>query len=142
MASTQINFELVSPEEKLISEPVEHAVLPGTEGEMGVGAGHASFVVALKPGVVQIFSGKEGDDEPRRIFIAGGFADVTGESCTVLAEEAVNVNEIDQAELERQIADLNDDLGMAVEAVDKARIVKRIALAKSKLEAVTGEIQF
>ncbi len=135
--SEQIHFELVSPEEKLVSEPVKMAVIPGSEGEMGVGAGHSSFVVSLKPGVVKLIV-KEGD-EPRNIFIAGGFADVTGESCVVLAEGAVNVNELDQKSVEQEIKDLNEDLGLAEEALDKARVQKKLRLAKAKLSAVTGK---
>lgn len=134
-----IQFELVSPEEKLVSEPVHMAVIPGTEGEMGVGAQHASFVVSLKPGVVKLY--KEGlSEDPRRIFIAGGFADVTGENCTVLAEQAVNVDELDASAIEHQIADLNEDLGMAVETTDKLRILRKLELAKAQLGAATGQI--
>ena len=83
-----IQFELVSPEEKLVSEPVAMAVIPGDEGEFGVLVGHSALVASLKPGVVEL--SVDGQDN-RRIFIASGFADVTPEQCTILAEEAVNV---------------------------------------------------
>ena len=65
---TQINFELVSPEAKLVSEPVYMAVIPGEEGVVGVLPGHASLVASLKAGVVELYE-TEGA-EPRRIFIA------------------------------------------------------------------------
>ena len=137
-----INFELVSPEEKLVSEPVKMAVIPGSEGEMGVGAGHASFVVALQAGVVQLYKekGPGKDEDAQKIFIAGGFADVTGEQCTVLAEEAINVNDLDQAGLEQQLENLKEDLGLAEEQADKDRIEADIVMAKAKLSAVTGSI--
>ena len=138
MNAQTINFELVSPEEKLVSEPVRMAVIPGVEGELGVGPGHASFVVALKPGVVQLF--KEGSNDAQRIFIAGGFADVTGESCIVLAEEAVNVNQLDQSEIEQQLKDLAEDLGIAKDKIEKSRVEKKITLAKARLQAVTGKL--
>lgn len=70
-----IKFELVSPEEKLVSEPVWHAVIPGEDGELGVGPQHTSLVVALKAGVARLYRKK--GDEPWKIFITGGFADVT-----------------------------------------------------------------
>lgn len=130
-------FELVAPEEKLVSEPMAHVVIPGVEGELGIGPGHAAFVVALKPGVVRLYRNGLGD-KPRRIFIAGGFADITGAQCTVLAEQAMNVDELDKAALEQKLADLTEDLGIAKEAIEKARIQKRIALVKAKLEAVRG----
>lgn len=136
--SQAIAFELVSPEEKLVSEPVKMAVIPGEDGELGVGAGHSSFVVSLKPGVVQLYT--EGESEPRRIFIAGGFADVTGENCTVLAEEAVNVNDLDKADIEQQIKNLNEDLGLAEEEADKRRIKNKLALEKARLQAITGTL--
>lgn len=133
-----IQFELVSPEERLISEPVKMAIIPGAEGVFGVGVGHESVVSELKPGVVALYGDKEGE-EPRRIFIAGGFADVTGELCTVLAEEAVNVNDLNKKDLEQQIKDLNEDFGLAAEEVDKTRIQSGIVMAEAKLKATTAQ---
>lgn len=133
------NFELVSPERRLMAEPARMAVIPGEEGDFGVLPGHTSLVATIRPGVIEVYG--SGEETPRRIFIAGGFADVTAANCTVLAEEAVNVNDLNQADLEQTIRNLNEDLGLAVEEVDKARIRRRLNLAKAKLEAVTGHIQ-
>ncbi len=138
-AQTTINFELVSPEAKLVSEPVKMAIIPGDEGEFGVLAGHSSLVASLQPGVVELHSEQDGV-EPRKIFIAGGFADVSADGCTVLAEEAVQVSDLDQADIEQQIANLNEDIATAEEAVDKARIEKRLDLVKAKLSAITGKL--
>lgn len=136
MSDTQtIQFELVSPEEKLVSEPVAMAVIPGDEGEFGVLAGHSALVASLKPGVVEL--SVDGQDN-RRIFIAGGFADVTPEQCTVLAEEAVNVADLDKAALEQQASDLNEDIDLAKEEADKARVEKKLALVNAKLEALAA----
>ncbi len=133
-----INFELVSPEAKLISAPVKMAVVPGEEGELGVGAGHASFVVNLKPGVVQLFMND--NEPPRKIFITGGFADITGENCTVLAEEAMNVEVIDQDKAAHDVKALKDELDVAQEEAEKIRLVRKLVLAKAKLQAVTGKL--
>ena len=134
-----IQFELVSPEEKLVSEPVKMALIPGEEGEFGVLAGHASLVASLRPGVVELYA--EGQDAAsQRIFIAGGFADVTGEQCTVLAEEATAVDALNQSEIEQQIADFNEDLGRAEDEIEKARAEKNLAMAKAKLSAITGQL--
>ena len=139
MSEQTIQFELVSPEEKLVSEPVKMAVIPGEEGEFGVLAGHASLVASLRPGVVELYA--EGQEAAsQRIFIAGGFADVTGEQCTVLAEEAVNVDTLVQSEIEQQIADLNEDLERAQDDIEKARVEKRLVMAKAKLSAITGQL--
>jgi len=134
-----LQFELVSPEAKLVSEPVRMAVIPGEEGEFGVLAGHSSLVAALKPGVVELYM--EGQDEAaRRIFIAGGFADVSAAGCTVLAEEAVSVDALIQVEIEQNISDLSEDLGIAKEQSDKIRIERQLLLAKAKLAAVTDSL--
>ncbi len=135
-----IAFELVSPEARLVSEPVVLANIPGAEGVFGVGANHSALVATLQAGVVELYL--EGQTVPRKIFIAGGFADVTGESCTVLAEQAVNVNDLNQADLERVLKDLTEDLGLAQEAADKARIERKMGLIKAQLSAVTGKLVF
>lgn len=138
--SESIKFELVSPEEKLVSEPVWHAVIPGEDGELGIGPDHTSLVVALKPGVVRLYREKGG--EPWKIFITGGFADITGKNCTVLAEDAMEVSGFNQADLEQKLRDYNEDLARAEDAVEKARAARRIAMTKAKLQAVTGHIVF
>ncbi len=130
--SDTIQFELVSPERKMFSEPVKMAVIPGEEGRFGVLPGHSALVAALKAGVVELEI--EGQDN-RKIFIAGGFADVTSEQCTVLAEEAINVADINKVALEQDIANLTEDLAAAVDKIDQARIQKRLQLAGAKMQA-------
>jgi F-type H+-transporting ATPase subunit epsilon len=132
-AAGTFQFELVSPEKILFSEPVTLAVIPGEEGEMGVMAGHAPLLSSLRPGVVELTlpSG-----EQRKIFVAGGFADVSGSLCSVLAEEAVNVNELNRAELEQQVKHLEDDLGFAKDdPVKAAHIQGRIKITQAKAAA-------
>ena len=133
---TQINFELVSPEAKRVSEPLYMAVIPGEEGVVGVLPGHASLVASLKAGVVELYE-TEGA-EPRRIFIAGGFADVTPDNCSVLAEEAVNLADLSRDDVEQAVKRLNNDLELASEDADKARIGRRLVLAEAKLQAVAA----
>jgi F-type H+-transporting ATPase subunit epsilon len=127
------NFELVSPERKLMSGAVKMVVIPGTEGDFGVLPNHSALLSAIRPGVLQIF-GTDGTEQ--RIFIGGGFADVTAANTTVLAEEAVNVNELNPAEIEQAIRNLTEDLGLAADEAEKSRINRRLALAKARREAV------
>ncbi|MGH1402786.1 MAG: ATP synthase F1 subunit epsilon [Alphaproteobacteria bacterium] len=134
--SNLIHFELVSPEEKLVSEDIYMAEIPGDDGVFGVMKGHCSLVSSLANGVVRLY--KESNGETRDIFIAGGFADVTGSGCTVLAEEATEVKNLNVESLEQYMTDLNEDLGLAEEDADKARIKDKIALTKAKIIAVNG----
>jgi F-type H+-transporting ATPase subunit epsilon len=87
MAAT-LQFELVSPEKKLASEKVAMVVVPGTEGDFGVLPGHAPMMSTIRPGVIEIYA-SEGTSPSARYQIEGGFAEVTPEGLTILAEEAV-----------------------------------------------------
>ena len=108
MASFQ--FELVSPERLLVSETVEAVVIPGSEGEMTVMATHAPVMTTIKPGVVTVkpASGKED-----RYVVFGGFADILPSGCTLLAESAVHVDDIDRADIARRIQSAKEDLADA-----------------------------
>ena len=99
-------FELVSPERLLVSEEVESVVIPGADGEFTVLAQHAPMMTSIRPGVVTVNANGKSD----RYVIFGGFADVMPESCTVLAEAATHVDDIDHASLESRIKDAREDL--------------------------------
>lgn len=86
MAGT-FHFSLVSPERELYSGEVNQVDAPGSEGDFGVLPGHAPFMTALREGEVTVFEGAD-----RRVFtIKGGFADVTPDGLTILAEHAAAV---------------------------------------------------
>ncbi|MFP4098857.1 MAG: ATP synthase F1 subunit epsilon [Alphaproteobacteria bacterium] len=138
MSEKQIQFELISPEARLVSKDVYCAEIPGADGMFGVLPGHSSMLLTLGSGVVRLYAHKD-DENAQRIFIVEGFADVTGERCTVLAETAVMVDELDRAALERDLKDLGDDLRMAEAMEERERIRHEITLTKSKLHAVTGQ---
>ncbi|HEY0291499.1 MAG TPA: F0F1 ATP synthase subunit epsilon [Hansschlegelia sp.] len=104
-------FELVSPEKLLISEDVEHVVVPGSEGEFGVLAHHAPLMSTLKPGVVKVY--KTDGSEPKRLFVRGGFADVNPKGLTILADEAIPMEEFDAARLDAAIKAAEEHLAEA-----------------------------
>lgn len=81
----KLHFSLVSPERELFSGPVDQVDAPGAEGDFGVLAGHAPFMTTLKEGRVVVRAGAQ-----TRVFeVKGGFADVTPEGLTILAEQAI-----------------------------------------------------
>jgi ATP synthase F1 epsilon subunit len=90
------NFELVSPERLLMSASATEVVIPGTDGEMTVMAHHAPTMTTIKPGVVSVVTA-EGKTE--RYVVFGGFADILPDGCTLLAESAVAVGDIDRDDL-------------------------------------------
>ncbi len=131
MAETT-QFELVTPERLLLSEQVEMVVVPGSEGLFGVLPRHAPFLSTLKPGVLEVY---EGGKVKERIFVAGGFAEVTPERLTVLAERAVLVADIDRAAVETRIKALKDDLAAAKSDAERAQIAEAIEAADAELKA-------
>ena len=133
----QIQFELVSPERLLVSQPVEMVVVPGVEGDFGVLPGHAPLVSTVRPGVIAVF---EGNKVAQRIFVAGGFAEVTGERCTVLAEEAMPVADIDRGLVEGEIRTAREDLADAKDEVERARCEARILSGEAKLVALDSPV--
>jgi F-type H+-transporting ATPase subunit epsilon len=113
------HFELVSPERLVFTGEVAQVDVPGEEGDFGVFAGHAPYIATLKPGVLTI----DGDGDPQRIVVRGGFAEVGPAGLTVLAEQAVPVSEIDAATIAQSVKDAEEDLADADNdaARDKAR---------------------
>ncbi len=132
MADT-FELELVSPESLLLSEPVEMVVVPGEEGDFGVLAGHAPVISNIRPGTLAVF---EGGSVMQRVFIAGGFAEVTKDRCTILAEGAVPVEDIDRTDVEQEIRNLRDDIGAAADDTERSRAEAALGIAEAKLQSV------
>jgi F-type H+-transporting ATPase subunit epsilon len=85
-------FNLVSPEKLLFSGQVNQVDVPGSEGDLGVLAGHAPFVTTIRPGILTVYS----DSGDMRIAISGGFAEVSSAGLTVLADVAVPVEDVNR----------------------------------------------
>ena len=103
----KVAFELVSPERLLLSVSAEMVVVPGSEGDFAVLAGHAPMLSTLRPGAIEVY---EGDKVQDRIFVGGGFAEISNDRLTVLAEEAMPFAEVDRAKLEQSLKDATEDL--------------------------------
>jgi F-type H+-transporting ATPase subunit epsilon len=93
-------LEIVSPDRLLLSQPVDMAVIPAAEGEMGVLPGHSPMIVLLQGGTITLH---EGGRPTSQLYVSGGFAEVTPERCTVLADEAIPVAEVSRAQAETRL---------------------------------------
>jgi F-type H+-transporting ATPase subunit epsilon len=82
----ELHFELVTPDKLIMSDDVYMVVVPGTEGESGIMAGHAPYMTTLKNGEIAVY--KTAGAQPERIPVTGGFAEVSDKGLTVLAESA------------------------------------------------------
>ena len=125
----KIAFDLVSPGKLLLSAEADMVTVPGTEGYMGVMAGHASLVSTLRAGMIDV----QVDGKDDRYFIKGGFAEINAGKITVLADEAIPMTELDLAVLDQRIADAQEDelaaetdaaRAKAAQLVDDLRLVR------------------
>lgn len=132
MADEKVEFELVSPERLLSSEAADMVVVPGAEGDFGVLPRHSLLISGVRTGVIQVWNGNAVTD---RIFVAGGFCEVTGERCTVLAEEAVRVEDIDRSAIEAELKDLREDAADAKTPEERTAAEARIATREAMLAA-------
>ncbi len=129
----RIAFELVSPERLLISRAVEMVVVPGEEGDFGALPGHAPFLSQVRNGVVEVYDDGAVSD---RLFVAGGFAEVTPERCTVLAEEAVPLADVTRADAETRLAEAERTLDEARDETERAPARSERETAAALVEAI------
>ena len=111
----KISFDLVSPERLLLSTEAEMVTIPGTEGDMGVMAGHMPLISTLRPGVIAVSGGDQ------RFYVMSGFAEVNPGKLTVLAEGAVPVAELDAAALDQRIKNTEEDVALAKSDSERAK---------------------
>lgn len=133
MADTFI-FEIVTPGRMLLSESAEMVVIPGEAGNFGVLPGHSPMLSTLRPGTVEI---REQNLKIReQIFVEQGFAEVTTERCTVLAEEAIPVKTITRDEAESRLRRAHDSLMTADTPGTRLGAERELRSAEAMLEAL------
>ena len=129
-----VDLEIVSPEKLLLSRPVDMVVIPAAEGEMGVMAQHSPMIVLLRGGTIRLY---EGGQVTERLFVTGGFAEVTPTRVTVLANEATPVAGVSRAEGETRLAAAQAEYERAdkndVPALDA--LMDRMQSARAMIEA-------
>ncbi len=130
--SDKLSFALVSPERELFHGPVDHVVVPGSEGEFGVSPNHAPVMSVIKPGALKVMN----EGQVRRIFVNGGFADVTPDGLTVLAEDAVDLADIEPVQLEQDLKNAGDDLRDATGDAQREAAARRL----SRLEGIKAAL--
>nr|WP_321440797.1 F0F1 ATP synthase subunit epsilon [uncultured Hyphomonas sp.] len=108
----KLHFSLVSPAKELFSGEVDHVIAPGSDGEFGVLAHHAPFMTTLRNGVVRVL---EGDTVKMRIFVRGGFADITSAGLTILAEEARMLDDVNAEDVQAEM----DATLLKIQSLDK-----------------------
>lgn len=136
-SSAKIKFEVVSPEAKMIEDQAVMVVVPGEMGDFGAMADHAPLISTIRPGVVKVYR-DDMNTATDAVFISGGFADVTGTQCTILADSAEPVSKIDADAVAQELETLRSDYDSLGTEAEKDRYARRMAIASAKLEAVSA----
>jgi F-type H+-transporting ATPase subunit epsilon len=123
----KVNFRLVMPERELLATEADMVVVPGSEGDFGVLPGHAPLISTVRPGVLEVFQGSKAE---QRFLVVGGFAEVTPERCTVLADEALPFETVTPEQLVERERAAERDLADAATEAEKAAATKNLAIAK------------
>ena len=123
----KLTFRLVMPERELLATEVDMVVVPGSEGDFGVLHGHAPVISTVRPGVLEVLQGNKVD---KRYLVAGGFAEVTPDRCTVLADEAVPFEEVTAEQLAERERAAERELVDAQGEHEKAAAEKAVTVAK------------
>ena len=134
MADT-VEFELVAPERLLLSTPVSMVVIPGAEGDFAAMPGHAAFISAIRTGIIDVYENRTNVID-RRIFVSGGFAEVTPERCTVLADEAVALDGADREAADQRLNAAREALADAISDGARDAAAAEIAIAEALLAAI------
>lgn len=127
-------FEIVTPAQLMLSEAAELVILPGAEGDFGVLPGHSPMLSALRPGTIEIRD--KALKVLDRIFVEGGFIDVTPQRCTVLAEEAVKVSAISRADAETRLKHAYDAVAVSTTLKVKINAERDVRIAEAMVAAV------
>ena len=130
-----LKIEIVSPERLVLSEIVTSVTVPGTEGYFTVMDDHAPFMTTLRPGFITV--NRNGQDEI--FFVKGGFADVSPDGLTILAERSVPLTEFDHADLAAQIKAAEAELAAAATPEDKS-YAQEVVSALLNLAIEAGQI--
>lgn len=126
----KLHFSLVSPERELFSGQVDQVVVPGVDGQFGVLSQHSAVMTVIQPGTIRILD----DKSERKIYVGGGFADVTAAGLTILAEDAVDLSTLDKVAFDKDLQNAREDARDAKETDAKAKADKRLA----RLEAINA----
>jgi F-type H+-transporting ATPase subunit epsilon len=129
---TTFHFELVSPAKLLFEGAVVSVAIPGVEGDMTVMAGHAALMTSLRPGVVTITEG----NTSKRLFVRGGFADVNPDGLTILAEQAIPVEELSAETIAAEMKNAEEDLRDAKTDEAKRLGAEKLAYLKDVMAVV------
>lgn len=128
-----LHFSLVAPEKVLLDREVSMVVIPGLEGDIGVLPHHAPLLALLRPGVVTVY---EETKVLIKIFVDGGFSEITPEKCVALVTEGTPLESLNKEALEIQIKNLIEDVMNSKTPESQKKANQNLSIARAKLMEV------
>ena len=122
----KISFDLVSPEELIFNDEVGMIIVPGKSGDIGVLPQHSKLISSLRPGKIMVYG--ENKNVIKSFFVSGGFIEINPEKCIVLAENVIDISELDKEKINKEIQRLEND--------NNENSKKLLVIAYSKIEAL------
>ncbi|MDA8851806.1 ATP synthase F1 subunit epsilon [Hyphomicrobiales bacterium] len=124
---TKINFDFVSPEELIVSSEVDMVLIPAKEGDAGILPNHAPYMTVLRQGIVEVTFDK---DNIKSYLVEGGFADVTPDKITILAESSLNLTDINKSALLVELDSIEEKITNASD-LDREILIERKSLMEN-----------
>jgi F-type H+-transporting ATPase subunit epsilon len=131
-----LTLELVTPEKLLFSAEAAMVIVPGAEGEFGVLPQHAPLVSLLRPGLVSIYD--TADNIGAKFFVSGGFAEVDGTSCTILAEDVIDLDAMNREQAQAELAQAQKQVKEAVTDEQIAKAEKQLVIAETIAQLISA----
>ena len=131
--ATSFQLSIVAPDRSVLDEPAESVIAPGSEGYFGVLAGHVPFIAALKPGIVEFLTSQG----RQHVAVSGGFAEVTADKVTILADAAERATEIDVARAEAALDNARKALRGEESSITSEEAVASLEKAMNRLKAAS-----
>ena len=130
----KFKFEFVTPEKLLFSSEVEQVIIPGSEGEFTILAEHSPIISSMKAGLIRIYS--DINSEPVVYFVTEGFIDMASNSLTILAQNAIEKDLLD----DQKLVNLIDEYQMEIDNTDSDIRKNKYNIKIENIKAIQGGI--
>lgn len=127
----KLKLDIVTPEKLFYSKEADMVVFPGAEGDFGILKDHAPLMTLLRPGVISIYSGSE---ITNRFFVYKGFAEVSSNNCTILANEAIDLVAFSKEQAQELYKKAKEKFNDPDFGDDKDSLAQKLDFAKNLLE--------
>jgi F-type H+-transporting ATPase subunit epsilon len=128
-----LTLEIVTPEAKVFSAPVDTVVIPTVDGEIGILPGHIPLLTQVANG--QLVVTHQGKTE--LLIVGEGFAQVQGDVISVLTEHALEVDKADDNAIETAMQRAQESLKSGGTDLDPAEVERLESVVRFSVAALS-----